>query len=30
MQHYIGHLEWHAIAREDEEKGYNEGPTDGL
>ena len=26
MQHYIGHLEWHAIAREDEEKGYNEGP----
>jgi len=26
MQHYIGHLEWHAIAKEDEEKGYNEGP----
>jgi ADP-ribosylglycohydrolase len=26
MQHYIGHLEWHAISREDEEKGYADGP----
>ena len=25
MQNYIGHLEWHAIADEDEEKGYGEG-----
>ena len=25
MQHYIGHLEWHAISEEDEAKGYNEG-----
>lgn len=25
MQNYIGHLEWHAISEEDEEKGYTEG-----
>lgn len=25
MQNYIGHLEWHAISGEDEEKGYSEG-----
>ena len=26
MQHYIGHIEWHYIAPEDERKGYGEGP----
>lgn len=26
MKNYVGHLEWHAIAAEDEEKGYAEGP----
>ena len=26
MQKYIGHIEWHPIADEDERKGYGEGP----
>ncbi|MBQ8200871.1 MAG: ADP-ribosylglycohydrolase family protein [Clostridia bacterium] len=26
MQHYIGHIEWHPISEEDEQKGYGEGP----
>lgn len=26
MQNYIGHIEWHYIAPEDEKKGYNDGP----
>lgn len=25
MKNYIGHLEWHAISKEDEEKGYQNG-----